>query len=251
MTRTAQVSDEINAFKVFITASKEPIDPSSVLIKSPSAPDIECKYLSGCGLAFELVELLDPGFKRIFEVQQSKVHSLYDHLDKMAQADREPFVSQYGNSDILVNFHDNCSLGSIKAAIPDVFRELLTLPAGFDGLTDTFTVGSLKKTVKSISISRGGFQGPLFNGQAMGWVGDPCVGTVQNKLNKSYVTPHPIELIAYIDGNPMFPDNVWKPTLDNFLRQLPSLSPFRRIWVVDLGKQAIAYAHPMERKLVI
>ena len=233
MTRTTQVSDELNAFKFFITASKEPVDPSSVLAKSPPTPDIECKYLSGCGVAFELVELLDPAFKRIFEVQQSKARSLYNHLDKMAHADREAFVSQYGDADILVNFHDNCSLGSIKIAIPDVFRELLAMPVGFNGLTDTFTTGGLKKTVMSISISRGGFQGPLFNGQAVGWVGDPCVGTVQNKLNKSYVSPHPIELIAYIDGNPMFPDNVWKPTLDNFLRQLPSLSPFRRIgcWI--------------------
>lgn len=241
MTRAAQVSDELNAFMMFIAASKEPIDPSSVLAKSPPAPDLECKYLNGDVVAFEMVELLDPDFKRNFEVQQSKVRCFYDHLERMVRPDQEAFYSLYRNADILVNFHDNCSLGSIKASIPNVFSELSALPADFDDLIDTFTTNGLSKTVMSISVSRGGFRGPLFNCQVIGWVGDPCVGTIQNKLNKSYTTAHPIELIAYINGNPMFPDNVWKPTLDKFMNQLPSLSPFRKLWVLDLVKQVIAY----------
>ncbi|MBH0201878.1 MAG: hypothetical protein HP496_06145 [Nitrospira sp.] len=75
----------------------------------------------------------------------------------------------------------------------------------------------------------------------MARVGDPCVGTVQDKLSKSYTATHPIELIAYIDGNPMFPENAWKPKLDAFLNELPSLAPLRKIWVLDLGKRTIAY----------
>ncbi len=75
----------------------------------------------------------------------------------------------------------------------------------------------------------------------MARVGDPSVKTVQNKLTRSYTTDHPIELIAYIDENPMFPENVWKPKLDAFLNELPSLAPFQKIWVLDLDKRIIAY----------
>lgn len=142
---------------------------------------------------------------------------------------------------IFLSIFTSISLNEIKAILPRVFEELAGLSSAFDDFLKSFSTDGLKDSVQSISVARGEFCGPLFNGQSMARVGDPCVKTVRNKLTKSYTTAHPIESIAYIDENPMFPENVWKPKLDAFLNELPSLAPFRKIWVLDLGKHTIAY----------
>lgn len=241
MTKNSQISDEMNAFKAFASASEEPIDLSSVESKIPPAPDIEYRYLNGSSVTFEMVELLDPDFKRAYEIQQGKVQAMYAHLDSMPLSAREAFLTHYHNADILINFHEHLSLNKIKAILPRVFEELAGLTSTFDDFLNSFSTDGLKDSVQSISVARGEFYGPLFNGQSMARVGDPCVRTVQNKLTKSYTTVHPIELIVYIDENPMFPENVWKPKLDAFLNERPSLAPFQKIWVLDLGKRTIAY----------
>lgn len=241
MTRNSQISDEMNAFKAFASASKEPIDLSSVESKIPPAPDIECRYLNGSSVTFEMVELLDPNFKRTSKIQQGKVQAMYAHLDSMPLSSREAFSRQYHNADILINFNEHLSLNKIKAILPRVFEELAGLSSTFDDFLNSFSTDNLKDSVQSISVARGEFSGPLFNGQSMARVGDPCIRTVQKKLTRSYTTAYPIELIAYIDENPMFPENVWKPKLDAFLTELPSLAPFRKIWVLDLGKHIIVY----------
>jgi hypothetical protein len=231
----------MNAFRAFVSTSKEPIEMSSVESKRPPEPDIACRYLNGSSITFEMVELLDPDFKGTYEIQQGKVQAMYAHLDSMPLSKREAFSKQYHNADILINFHEHLSLNKIKAILPSVFEELAGLSSTFDDFLNSFSTDGLKDSVQSISVARGEFYGPLFNGQSMARIGDPCVRTVQNKLTKSYTTAHPIELIAYIDENPMVPENVWKPKLDAFLNELPSLAPFRKIWVLNLGKRNIAY----------
>ncbi len=124
MTRTSQISDEMNAFKAFVSASKEPIDMSSVESKSPPKPDIECRYLNGSSITFEMVELLDPDFKRTYEIQQGKVQAMYAHIDSMPLSERDAFSRQYHDADILINFHEHLSLKKIKAILPRVFEEL-------------------------------------------------------------------------------------------------------------------------------
>ena len=68
------------------------------------------------------------------------------------------------------------------------------------------------------------------------WVGDTTLERMMAKLEKAatYVTPHPIELVAW--ANPMFtPPDVWLPTFEERLRAMHGRSRFRRIWVVNLG----------------
>ncbi|GKS64084.1 hypothetical protein YTPLAS72_13880 [Nitrospira sp.] len=217
---------------------------SSVEPRNPPEPDIACRYLNGSNITFEMVEFLDPNFKRTYEIQQSKVKAMYAYLDSMSRSEREAFESQYRNALILVNFHEHLTLTKIKAILPRVFEELAGLSYTFDDLINSFSTDGLKDSVQSISVARNEINGPLFDGLSIARVGDPCVGTVQNKLAKSYRSAHPIELIAYINENPMFPESVWKPTLDTFLNKLPSLAPFRKIWVLDLGNHSIVYMKP-------
>ena len=125
-----------------------------------------------------------------------------------------------------------------------MFAELLKLEPGFEGTlyaTD-FSDTKLAKVVGSFIINRGLSNGPFFNPQVVGHVGDPCVDTIDDKLSKAdtYQTDSPMELIAYISSNPMFPENVWKPKLLDFLGAQDSIAPFQKIWVVDLQKDKIA-----------
>ncbi|MDH5725822.1 MAG: hypothetical protein OEY60_10160, partial [Nitrospira sp.] len=132
MTKTSQISDEMNAFRAFVSASNEPIEMSSVESKSPPEPDIACKYLDGSSITFEMVELLDPDFKRTYEIQQGKVQAMYAYLDSMPPPEKETFSRRYHNADILINFHDHLSLTKIRAILPRVFKELARLPPTFD-----------------------------------------------------------------------------------------------------------------------
>jgi len=93
MTKSSQISDEMNAFRAFVSASKEPIEMSSVESKRPPEPDIACRYLNGSSITFEMVELLDPDFKRTYEIQQGKVQAMYAHLDSMPLSKERPSQS--------------------------------------------------------------------------------------------------------------------------------------------------------------
>jgi hypothetical protein len=57
---------------------------------------------------------------------------------------------------------------------------------------------------------------------------------LRKKLAATYKTPHPLELVMW--ANPFItPPDVWHPTFEPKLRALSGKSPFRRIWVVNLG----------------
>ncbi len=66
------------------------------------------------------------------------------------------------------------------------------------------------------------------------WVGDTTMERITGKTEKTYSTPHPMELVAWADPF-ITPPDVWRPTYEPSLRALHCLSRFRRIWVVNLG----------------
>ncbi len=73
--------------------------------------------------------------------------------------------------------------------------------------------------------------------------GDPTMDLVTEKLvRKNYVTPHPMELLAYGDDT-LLPYDVWAPSFEQRLRDLfdrarkQSTPSFQRLWVVNLGRR--------------
>jgi hypothetical protein len=66
------------------------------------------------------------------------------------------------------------------------------------------------------------------------WVGDTTQERLRKKLDATYETAHPIELVMW--ANPFItPPDVWRPTFEPSLKALRGRSQFRRIWVVNLG----------------
>jgi hypothetical protein len=67
------------------------------------------------------------------------------------------------------------------------------------------------------------------------WTADTTMERIRRKLlDKTYVTPHPMELLAW--ANPMItPPSEWMPKYEPEIRALRGASRFRRIWVANLG----------------
>jgi hypothetical protein len=143
-----------------------------------------------------------------------------------------------------VNFQDGCSSAQALRAVPSVFRELLLQPAGFEDLIDTFHDPTLARAILSLSVQRIPSKGPMFDSPSGGFLVDPCVDTIERKFQKAYHSHRPIELLAYIDLNPMFPEEVWKPKLYDLLKGRGIIAPFRKIWVLDLTTGNIELTWP-------
>jgi hypothetical protein len=63
---------------------------------------------------------------------------------------------------------------------------------------------------------------------------DPTLDRVREKcVEKTYVTPYPMELLVYGDDL-MLPYDVWLPKFERDLKDLLNGSAFRRLWVVNL-----------------
>lgn len=117
---------------------------------------------------------------------------------------------------------------------------LRSLENGFTG--DAFDDGGpLDALLDRITIHRG-LNGPLFDAPNVAWVGDPTVDALRGKMAKRYTPQGELCLLAYIDANPMFPDEVWLTDLDEYLATLDRACQFAHIYVFDCRSNSIRRA---------
>ena len=69
------------------------------------------------------------------------------------------------------------------------------------------------------------------------------IAFAKSMMPLKYVTPHPIELSAHVETNPMLPDEVWIANLGEFLAAQPRPLPFRRIWIFHVGKNEVKFCY--------
>lgn len=93
--------------------------------------------------------------------------------------------------------------------------------------------------IDRIAIDRGQFIGPLFDVQSVVRVGDPTVNAIAKKMAKTYQTKGTRSLLAYIDTNPMFPDEIWLSNLDEYFLTLDEACQFQSIYVYDCRSKSI------------
>ena len=197
-------------------------------------PDILYVAADGTRVAFELVEIIDRDYRASVGQSFSTKDACNAFLDGMPPADAAAFRAAFGNADIALDFRDGMSGQRRKNALPTVFQHLMRLPPGLEG--DAFGDGNPLETVLShMQVNRGGFAGPLFDASSATWVGDPTVDALASKMTKTYGPQGQLNLLAYIDGNPMFPDEVWLADLDEYLATLDARCQFEKIFVYDCG----------------
>ena len=58
-------------------------------------------------------------------------------------------------------------------------------------------------------------------------------------MSKTYEPQGQLNLLAYIDTNPMFPDEVWLADLDDYLATLDARCQFAKIFVYDCSSSRV------------
>lgn len=209
--------------------------------RPPPQPDILYVPDGGEPRAFELVELLDRDFSATIGQQLGTKEICQSYLDALPTSEADAFRAQYGDADIFIGFRDSLSTQRRRNALPRLFAALRSLPAGFKG--EAFDdAGPLELLIDRIAIYRGRFKGPLFDAPGVTWVGDPTVDAISGKMGKKYAPQGELSLLAYIDTNPMFPDDVWLPDLDEYLATLDRTCQFAHIYVFECRSNSIRRA---------
>ena len=171
---------------------------------SPPKPDIRCRVSGNGFLAFELFEIIDRNFANMIGKRKDTKKSIAEYYSKLPNEKKKHFDRIYSNALIFPRFQNRCTLRQREKLFQLIFDHLLKLDEQFEG--DTFeNTGKYKSKLKGINISRGRFNGPLFDSVAEGSLGEPTVTTLNSKFQNTYESEHPIHLLGYIDLNPMFP----------------------------------------------
>ncbi len=242
MTDKLQISAELTTFNRFVDVCPLDIDPASIESRDPPEPDIACRFVeSGEEVAFELVEVIDSDWASLMFGQSRETAALRNAYESAPGEMRSALLERFSNALIYVAFRALAAASQRKPAVEHILHGLLDLPPDYRGNWRPETGSDLSKTVRAITVSRGGFEGPVFDVEAASSIGDPTLERIRGKWAKSYETPRPIELLAFYELQPTTPESWWKPAIDSFLQSAWSSSPFRRVWLFDVGSKTILY----------
>lgn len=203
--------------------------------RPPREPDILYVAKDGTHLAFELVEIIDQDYKASVGQTFSMKDACNAFLDGIENA--AAFRQAFSDADIAFDFGRGMSEQRRRNALPAIFKHLMQLPPGFKG--DVFADGNpLAALVDHLYVYRG-VVGPLFNDSSAIWVDDPTVDAIEGKMVKTYEPQGQLNLLAYIDTNPMFPEEVWLGRLDTYLATLDARCQFANVFVYDCNASSI------------
>jgi len=143
---------------------------------------------------------------------------------------------------VRIVFHGQTSKRKREDAVPQILEWLRQMSDSFKGIAQS--TGGLSKVVESAIVVRGSHGlGPCFEVDVTGWLDDPALDRVNQKLGKEYVSSAPIELlVSYRRQPPLLPDKLW-PELCALLEQYQG-SKFRRVWVFDVKNKEILFVYP-------
>lgn len=206
--------------------------------RSPPEPDILFKRRWHLARAFEMVELIDQDYARTMQSDSSTRKQLADFYEALPLGRRSQLDQSYGDAEIIVSFQSGLTERRRAAVFDRLFKFLTDRPSGWSGVSLRPT--ELQPYVNEVVVARGTFKGPRFDVSSAVWVDDPCIEAIAEKMESTYVTPHRMELLAYIESNPMFPDHVWIPDLEDYCRLL-ARSQFGAIYVFDVSKKSVRF----------
>ena len=231
-------SKQLSEQAVFASFAKAVDLPAHTFESRPEPePDIMYRPTIGEVLAFELVEILDQSSAHFIDQQLEAKSLCLEYLDSLPSDQATAFRAKYANADISIDFVAGLSKQRRKNLLPQLFQHFDDLPTGFIGKAPNGPY-QLPSSVREIVITRG-VVGPTFDAPSFVRMGDPTVPAINAKMSKHYEPKGPLALLAYIDGNPMFPDDVWLANLDCYLESLGPECQFELIYVFDYRSEEV------------
>ncbi len=238
----SQTRSELGIFQTFAEVCPLNITQESISKRNPPEPDVLCKLAEGEEVAFELVEIIDKDWARLTSGQFREAQTLRDGYRASTGEYRRALDERIADALVYVSFVADVHAKQRRSAVPDILRLLSTIRPDFCGDWKPSSGTTLHGTVRGITVSRGDWDGPEFDVEAVGAIGDPTLERVLAKWRKSYASAHPIELLAYYELQPQAPKALWLSSLDSFVRDNWNASPFRQVWVFDIGSRTISYS---------
>jgi len=234
---------EIAIFQAFSKICPMSIKHDSITKKEPPEPDIQCEVIENGILAFELVEIIDKNLANILYKQIETKKKFSQFYSQLPLEKKLHFDRIYSNALIFLNFKNESTKRQREKLFPDIIDHLLKLDEKFEG--DTFII-KYENELIGINISRGGYTSPLFNTPSeASLLGDPTVGVIRSKFkDKTYKSDYPIHLLVYIDINLMPPQDIWLPSVEEFVKTSLNISQFKRVWIFDYQKNEIIFIYP-------
>jgi hypothetical protein len=239
--RSSQQDKECEIVKKFLHVARIGIQPNGILSLKPPYPDVLCKLVAGNNISFELTETVDPNIVRTTKLSNSIRIKMRLYFEKMTDSEKGRLQEIFGNASICFNLDDKTIKSSFGKLLPSIFHFLLSCTSDMNGNVDRRL---LPNNVKGVLITRGQFNGPVFNtSNALYWA-DTTVERIRVKFQKQYKCDCPIELIVHSWTHSLPPDTLWLASVREFVVQQLDSSPFQRVWVFDYVGSAIRYVYP-------
>jgi len=229
------MSQEQDELWVFQQAAKRiglPVIAESIAKRDPPEPDILCRLDDGTSLAVELAEICHPDNAAFFG-RASRLAQLIDEAHAaLPSHHRARFDARFAGKPLSVDFDPHVSTNRIRAMLARLFAELLTATLDSTGTYRDFSP-DLRRVVGGVRIAGRVYEPdePSFNLSGPFNLEDVVLHTVAAKLDKTYRTDYPVELIAYFDAFAAGWMEDWRTPLRDML-VANGLGPFRRVWVL-------------------
>jgi hypothetical protein len=227
---------ELALFKRFCNIKPFEIVEGTLTQPPPPAPDIRVEILGNGFVGFELVCVDEPAYLRGLNLMPESARLLTDFYERRLSAgERSAFDERYRNAMLHVHFADTAGQRGVRRTLRPLFDALMRLPAGLQGpsLEDQLT---RVDGVQYVYISRDeSFSGPEFTTPTSGMLTGLNIGALEAKLDKTYESDRPVELLAYaMEVSRQADDDAIKALVDE---RMPG-SSYRRVWVYEhmLGK---------------
>ena len=244
MTPAQDHTREPQIFGTFAQFSPLPIDETSIAKRHPPEPDILCEVLGAGPLSFEMVELIDEDLARRAHGQIGIKKLFEQSYQELPSSRLTVWRRKFSNVLFHVKFRDDISWYGSREAVPTVMHWLETLDRHANGNVHPPSDSTAGDIVAWVNIGRGDFTSPCFDVDAVGSFADPTLDAVATKFAKSYETKHSIELLAYYELQPALPEEMWIDELRSFVQKHLGDSPFRRVWLFDVGCRKVRFAEP-------
>ena len=229
-----QTQRELAVFRRFAETCRLSIDVSSIEKRDPPEPDILCTVDGECDVAFELVEVTDEDHKSDTNTKLQLERDYWDYYTGLPAGLRGDFGKLYGKAFIGIWYDDGLSMREKRQAIPVVFdflREQAPAYQGHQGQDRPHPTSPLGKAgIRRITVKHRDYAQPEFDIQESGTrFAGPVYAPFLKKLGNQYTTSAPIELLAYLELQPLMTG--WQQRLDAAIAAHQPPSAFRRVWV--------------------
>jgi hypothetical protein len=237
--------NEINIFKKFAKLYPIPLDIDSAKKNKEPAPDITCRTINNDTKTFELVQIIDTSLATIINAPLKLKDSFYNTLEKMEIVEKTKFKKKFFNALIMTSFSKDISQNKKISLIPKILNNLLILNKTDIGQYKSNYFPEIEKFIDWILITRGDFNGPIFDIKSITSFDDPITDEIRKKFNKTYKNKHEIELLAYYNFQPF---NKFSKHIDeakNYIINNYINSPFSRIWIYSIRENEIIFFYPL------